>query len=140
VTEWLENVLLRIRRFEGWSPKPYTDSTGHLTIGYGTNIERISTKEGKLLLVARITDILRYDIPNLPEYEGLSDNRKAVYLDMLYNLGLKKFKGFKKMRHAVINERWGEAADQILDSLYAEQVGKEKGQRAYENARLMRQG
>ena len=110
MTEWLENVLRRIRRFEGWSPKPYRCSEGYLTIGYGTNIERITRKEGKLLLVARITDILRFDVSNLPEYEGLTDNRKAVYLDMLYNLGLRKFKGFKKMRHAVHNHRWEDAA------------------------------
>ena len=55
---------------------------------------------------------------------------------MLYNLKPPSLKGFKKMRHAVLNGKWAEAAAEILDSKYAGQVGK----RAKENARLMEQG
>jgi lysozyme len=124
------------KRNEGWQPKPYRCSEGYLTIGYGTNIERISKKEGELLLMSRLEDIVKYDIPQLPEYETLTENRKIVYLDMLYNLGLLKFKTFRRMRKCVYEHRWEDAANEILDSKYAQQVGK----RANENARLMRQG
>jgi lysozyme len=133
---FLEAVIKRTKAFEGWNPKPYKDTEGNLTIGYGTNIERISRKEAELLLLSRLTNILKYDIPNLPEYETLSDNRKMVYLDMLYNMGYLKFKEFKKMRQAVLNGKWFEVAVEIINSKYAQQVGK----RAEENAALMREG
>ena len=134
--DFLNQTIKRTKAFEGWDAKPYKDSQGNLTIGYGTNIERITRKEGEFLLLSRLGNIIRYDIPKLPEYQSLTDNRKMVYLDMLYNMGYLKFKGFKKMRAAVQAEDWQVAANEILDSKYREQVGD----RALKNSKLMFEG
>lgn len=129
-------ILDKIKRHEGWRSKPYRCSAGKLTIGYGTNIEKINKKEGELLLQSRLKDIFDYALPQLPEYETLNDTRKLVYLDMLYNLGFKTFKGFKNMRKAVQEGNWHGAANEIENSKYYKQVGL----RGKENAELMRFG
>ena len=41
---------------------------------------------------------------------------------MLFNLGGPRLKKFKKLREAVAAENWQEAAAQMLDSKWAEQV------------------
>jgi len=136
ITGVLKDIIEKIKRHEGWRSKPYRCSAGKLTIGYGTNIEKISKEEGELLLELRLNDIFYYAIPQLPEYNTLNDTRKLVYLDMLYNLGFKNFKGFKKMRKAVKEGNWHGAANEIENSKYYKQVGL----RGKENTEMMRFG
>jgi len=131
-----ELIIEKIKRHEGWRSKPYRCSANKLTIGYGTNIEQISKKEGELLLISRLNDIFEYALPQLPEYKTLNDARKLVYLDMLYNLGFKSFKGFKHMRNYVQDGNWHGAACEIENSKYYKQVGL----RGQENAEMMRFG
>jgi len=131
-----DEILKKIKRHEGWRSKPYRCSAGKLTIGYGTNIEQISKDEGELLLEFRINEILEYALPQLPEYQTLNDTRKLVYLDMLYNLGFKSFKRFKRMRKAVQEGNWHKAANEIKNSKYYKQVGL----RGKENVKMMRFG
>lgn len=133
---FIESVIKKIKRHEGWRSKPYRCSAGKLTIGYGTNIEKISKNEGEILLHSRLADIIDYALPQLAEYQTLKDTRKLVYLDMLYNLGFKSFKGFKNMRKAVQEGNWHGAANEIENSKYYKQVGL----RGKENAELMRFG
>jgi len=132
----LEDILDKIKRHEGWRSKPYRCSADKLTIGWGTNIEQISKKEGQLLLVSRLNDIFKHAIPQLPEYNDLNPIRKLVYLDMLYNLGFKGFKGFKRMRKAVQEGNWHGAANELKNSRYYKQVGL----RGIENEEMMRFG
>ena len=131
-----DEILKKIKRHEGWRSKPYRCSAGKLTIGYGTNIEQISKDEGELLLEFRVNDIFQHALPQLPEYNILNDTRKLVYLDMLYNLGFKSFKGFKRMRKAVQEGNWYGAANEIENSKYYKQVGL----RGKENVEMMRFG
>jgi len=135
-TDLLENIIKKVKRHEGWRSKPYKCSTGHLTIGYGTKIDEISKEEGELLLRSRLDDILKYALPQVPEFWDLNNIRKLVYLDMLYNLGFKGFIGFKNMRKAVKEGNWHGAANEIHNSLYYKQVGI----RGQENAKMMRFG
>ena len=132
----LSSLIDKVKRHEGWRSKPYRCSAGKLTIGYGTNIEKITKGEGYLLLTSRLNDIFEYAVPQLPEYETLNDIRKLVYLDMLYNLGFKSFKGFKLMRKEVKAGNWHGAANEIENSTYYKQVGI----RGQENAEMMRFG
>lgn len=134
--DFLKLILDKIKRHEGWRSKPYRCSADKLTIGYGTNIEKISKKEGEFLLSSRLNDVYKYALPQLPEYVTLTNARKLVYLDMLYNLGFKRFKGFKRMRKAVQEGNWHGAANEIKNSKYWKQVGL----RGQENEEMMRFG
>jgi len=57
-------------------------------------------------------------------------------MNMLFNLGYTRFLGFKKMLHAIEVRDFNHAANEMLDSKWAGQVG----QRAIELAQIMRSG
>jgi lysozyme len=54
---------------------------------------------------------------------NLDSVRKAVVMDMLFNLGVNKFKMFKKMIKAIENGDYNLAAEEMIDSEWYRQVG-----------------
>jgi lysozyme len=136
-------------RHEGLRLKVYDDANGsplipgytlkgHATIGVGRNVEHVGiTKEEALDLL--MNDIRRCEkeaVAAFPWYIDLDSTRKDVIISMVFNLGLTRLMGFRKMIKAMEDKNYEEAADQMLDSVWAEQVGK----RAEELSRMMRLG
>jgi lysozyme len=105
---------------------PYTDTTGHLTIGFGRNLvdRGISTTEAFYLL----DDDILYFTNKLNHYlsffSELSENRQIALIDMCFNLGLQGFLGFKEMISAVESHDYERAAQEMLNSKWAEQTGE----------------
>ena len=125
-------------RHEGCRLKPYEDTVGKTTIGIGRNLSDvgISQAEADLLFendVKRAVGDCRKLVNN---FDTLSENRKAVIVNMMFNLGYRKFAEFRNTIAAIESFRYEEAADEMLDSTWARQV---KG-RAVELADLMRAG
>ncbi len=132
----LRSIKEMIKKHEGWRRKPYLDTEGVLTIGYGFNIEQgISREEGDAILDIRLRRVF-LDALLLEEFTSLDEIRKVVVINMIYNLGLKGVKRFKKMLSAIKNKDWKRAADEMLDSKWSKQVGG----RAQELADIMRSG
>ena len=134
-----ELALSWIKEHEGLRLKPYRDTIGKLTIGYGRNLEDIglSLEEAEALLrndLSRCEAELREVLGET--YEALSPVRKAVLLDMIYNLGKSRFLGFKRMIAALKAGDFSRAAEEMLDSRWAAQVGR----RAQFLAEKMREG
>jgi lysozyme len=125
-------------RHEGIRLKPYKDSVGKLTIGVGRNLDDvgISRQEALLMLANDITKVRREVKQAFPWFASLNSARKNVVLNMVFNLGLPRFRRFKKAIRAMKTKRWNDAAEEMLDSRWARQV---KG-RAKELARIMRKG
>lgn len=122
---------------EGKRLKLYKCLSKKITTGYGRNLtdNGISEDEAELMLKNDLEvckDVL-YDIFGFENFLLLSDKRRMILTDMVYNLGESRFRTFKKMIHAVKNRDYYEAATQILDSNYATQVPN----RAKRNAKLM---
>ena len=144
--QFLKDIKKMLKADEGWSPTLYQDSVGTPTIGFGTNITRITREEGEALLTIRLNKIIEYDLPLLPEIANLNNPRLMVYVNMLYNLGINRFKSFRKMRACVAVQDWNRAAENILYNIpevgptsltkYHRQVGK----RAERLAAIMRSG
>ena len=63
--------------------------------------------------------------------------REAVMLGMLFQMGLTKVRGFKKMLVALMDKNWDRAAEEMLDSKWAKQDTPERAKRA---AEMMRTG
>lgn len=125
-------------RHEGLSLKPYRCPAGRLTIGVGRNIEDVGVTELEAMLMLS-NDMARVEkeaIGSFPWFKSLSIARQDVVLNMLFNMGLARFKGFKKMIAALIDGNFNKAADEMLDSKWASQVGI----RAKELASMMRSG
>ena len=126
-----------IKKHEGFRAKPYRDSVGKLTIGYGRNLEEngISQYEAEMLLASDIQNCYA-DCSRLPGWNTLNEARQAVLLDMCYNLGLARLKNFKKMLAALTLADFAAAAREMLDSRWARQVKT----RAVELAEIMKTG
>ena len=131
----LEQQLIQ---HEGLHLKPYHCPAGKLTIGVGRNLEAngISKHEAMTLLRNDITQT-RFRLEKvIHSFQSLSDRRRMALTDMCFNLGLPRFLKFKKMLSALKAKDFERAADEMLDSRWANQVG----QRAMTLATMMREG
>ena len=122
---------------EGLKLEPYECTAGKLTIGVGRNIEDIgiTEDEARYLLdndILRVCDELDR---NLPWWRDLSDARQRVLVDMVFNLGISRFMQFQNTIAAIESGDYDKAADEMLDSRWADQVG----QRAKTLSRMMRE-
>jgi len=121
-----------LREEEGYRRFMYLDTEDIPTIGYGRNLRDvgISQVEAEFLLRNDMQSSL-IGAAGFPWFDGLSDLRKAVITDMIYNMGLLRFKTFKKMLLALINKDYFAASVEMLDSKWAKQVGYRAVKLAY---------
>jgi len=126
----LEKILIpHLVREEGFVSHAYEDSMGYLTIGVGRMIDKakgggITHSEAEFLLqndVDRVTNALWKRIPWI---KSLDTVRQAVLASMAFQLGVDGFLDFKHTLKMVQAERWGQAADGMLASLWADQTSE----------------
>lgn len=135
----LKNIKEQLLKYEGLKLKPYRCPAGKLTIGVGRNLEDngITQKEAFILLE---NDILRCENELLEEltevYTSLNETRKSVLLNMCFNLGITGLLGFKNTLAFIGSGDFERAANGMLASRWAKQVGR----RAIELSELMRKG
>ena len=119
----LDELKEQIKAHEGYRDKPYRCTEGKLTIGYGTNIERISKKEAEFLFNYRFNNVRAEINRALPWIEIAPEDIQAALIRMGYNLGVPRLLLFKKMLAAMEQGDYETAADEALDSRWARQVG-----------------
>ena len=124
---------------EGLELKPYQCTADKTTIGVGRNLQDvgITEDEAKYLLQNDIDRILK-EVEHWSFLEKLNEPRQAVILDMVFNMGVTRFNAntWVKTFAAIQDEDFDEAANQMLDSKWANQVG----QRAIRLSQMMRKG
>lgn len=126
-----------IRRYEGFSKIPYKCPTGHLTIGYGHNLEQgISAAAAEFILQEDLNKAARSVKDAFPWWWKLDDARQFVLVDMAFNMGIAGLNGFKKMLAAMEQGDYQTAAKEMLASKWAVQVGR----RAVELSKIMQTG
>jgi lysozyme len=138
---YLDLARAQLKADEGVIPHAYQDSEGFWTIGCGRLIDKrlgggLSDDEINYLLN---NDLFRAEKTARALFAGfdrLSDARKAVLVNMAFNLGQTRLAGFHRLREAVKEQDWEQAAKEMLDSRWSQQVG----QRAVRLANQMRQG
>jgi len=125
-----------IKKCEGLFLETYIDSLGHLTVGWGRNLENgIRLDEAELMFQNDLKQ-------SVSELEGCAwyliqpPHVKNALINMNFNLGIHKLSGFKKMITALEQKNYTVAAMEALDSLWAKQVV----QRAKDVALMIRQG
>ena len=85
--------------------------------------ERGITKDEALFLLRQdIEDAVR-DLENFDWFEALDPIRRKVVIDMRYNLGPTRFRGFKKMIAALARGDYKAAAAEMVDSKWYHEVG-----------------
>ena len=117
----LANLLIM---HEGLRLTPYRCTAGKLTIGVGRNLEDkgISRNEAFYLLHNDLQECERDLRRIFPNWDSLSDVRKACLIDMRFNLGYRGFRSFKRFITAVREGDYERASKEMLDSRWASQV------------------
>lgn len=112
-----------IRDHEGFRSAVYQCPAGYWTLGYGRNVEQvgITEQEGDFLLTNDIS-ACRRDLQSCIFWGRLNVVRRSVLIDMRYNLGPTRFFGFKKMLAALSVDDYVQAAVEMMDSRWAQQV------------------
>lgn len=137
--EQLTDLQALLIEHEGLCLTAYRDSVlRKTTIGVGRNLDDkgISRDEAIMLLNRDIADAIDAARRLCPTYDALTHARRMVLVSMAFNLGERGLASFRRFLDAVQREAYDEAADEMLDSDWAQQV---KG-RAVALARMMRYG
>lgn len=125
-------------RDEGLRLKPYRCTAGKLTIGIGRNLDDvgITREEANFLFLGDIKSVTTGLDERLPWWRNLDEVRQRVMANLCFNLGLDGLLKFKRtLRHVEAGE-YLEAAQAMLASRWASQVGP----RAERLAVMMRDG
>lgn len=131
-------LLTALKKDEGRKAKPYQDSRGIWTVGYGHNLQ-----DGLPLSDGAMQQILDDDLADaetrcrrFPWFEALDDVRQAVIVMLAFNVGLGGLGTFRLMLGALVNGDYATAADEMEDSDWAKQVHE----RSTRLATMMRTG
>jgi lysozyme len=146
------NVRDLITKHEGVRLVKYADSQGHWTVGVGHNLDAMPLDPAlweddaqTLISPATCDQLLSDDLSAAtfaaaqnfaPWFQALDEVRQAVILDMLFNMGFATLRTFQTFLGMVSAGNYGAAADDMLHTLWAKQVGP----RAIEDSEMMRSG
>ncbi len=131
-----KDIIADLKRDEGRNVidgrhMPYRCTAKKLTLGYGSNIEDngVSEAVAELMLKEEIerayrdANSLYGDKLRITMDLQYNEIRWNVIVNMIFNLGITRYKKFKKHIEAVKAQDWSEAADQMVDSSWYKQVG-----------------
>lgn len=130
------HLIHDVKQAEGCKLEAYKDSLGYWTVGYGHLLDqskewkdhKISQDEAE----ARLVDDLQQTYlrcTHLPEWACLDTLcRQNAVIELMFNMGGKWLK-FYKTRLDISQGNWKSAHDDLLNSLWAKQVGKARSER-----------
>ena len=121
----LNEIQQQLILHEGLRLTPYVDTVGKLTIGVGRNLSDvgISRDEAMMLLRSDIADAVCDLHTIFIDFVSLPVKVQKVLIDMRFNLGPSRFRGFKRMIAAVKACNYWQAAEEMKDSRWFRQVG-----------------
>ena len=140
-----------IKEAEGFVPKVYKCPAGFNTIGYGYNIDanplddqqkELLNKDGTIskenAFVLLLDSIPKYeaDARELVDFDYLNDVRKALVIDLVYNLGKSGFEKFRTTRGFINMGDYNNAWKALKASRWFKQVGN----RGIRNCAILRDG
>lgn len=138
--EYLDLYSL-LRLHEGLRLRMYEDSKGNTTIGFGHNLENGITRAQAEAVLDLDVKAAEADLhARWPWTKRLDPVRHAVMVMLVFNMGSGVLSTFKTTLGLIETGYYIEASRQILKSLWAIQVGKEPGQRAWVLSEMLRSG
>lgn len=123
---------------EGRKRKIYVDTVGKITGGVGRNLTDRGFSDDEIdLMLENDIDLVESQLDkHLPWWRQMNDARQNVLLNMGFNMGISKLLGFANTLTFMKGGRYDAAADGMLSSLWAKQVGR----RANRLAMMMKTG
>ena len=136
----MQKLLEMLKRHEGVRSHVYLCSAGYETIGVGRNISKsgmgLSDDEVDYLLENDIVRVIKELSSEYPWFKDLDDVRKDAMIDISFNLGATRLRGFKRALAAMEVADYKLAAKEFLDSKWSRDV---KG-RSHELASMIETG
>lgn len=125
ITFNIQDLMELIESHEGRRHTAYKDSRGIITIGIGRNLESkgLNDEEIESLFFRDVLDAIEDTVSIYPNLRTYTENRQKALIDMAFNMGRGGLASFRKMRKAILNGDWIEAAAQAQDSRWYNQVG-----------------
>ncbi len=125
-----------IKKCEGLKMFPYSDTTGHMTIAWGRNLENgLSIDEAELMFqndYRRVMD----ELLTCGWFTIQPPGVQAALINMNFNLGINKLEEFVEMIAALKVKNYARASEAALKSKWALEVK----QRAVDIAVMIREG
>ena len=120
-----QRVMDQLVMDEGLRLKPYRCPAGKLTIGVGRNLDDrgITKPEALLLLGDDVDECWTQLCKALPWLAAAPEPVQEALLNMCFNLGLSGLLTFKNTLALIQAGQYVQAADAMLDSKWAGQVG-----------------
>ena len=119
-----DEITKQLQLDEGLRLKPYQDSRGIETIGYGRNLrdKGLTEKECLWLLWNDIDEVQAFIRTQWTWTLHLDDARLGVLVNMGFQLGIAGLAQFRQMLAAMQSSQWESAAEHLEDSDYYRQV------------------
>jgi lysozyme len=130
----IDKLREELKRDEGCVHSVYLDHLNLKTVGIGHLLtewdEEYDKPVGTEVSEERVNELFAKDIGVTIEeckvlyehFDDLPEEAQRIIANMMFNLGRPRLSKFKKMREAVMDANWIEAAIQMEDSLWAKQV------------------
>lgn len=133
----LAKLKSQLEKHEGIRFFPYQDTLGNLTVGVGHNLtaKGINQRVVDVMLEEDIIDAISFMEARLPWAMTLDEVRQRAVADLVFNMG-PRFLTFTTTINHLKTGQWDKAADALLLSKYAIQVGR----RAKDIATMIRTG
>jgi lysozyme len=143
----MDRLIEQLKRHEGVETHAYDDTgapvdcLGKITLGVGRNIDPrggigLSMDEIEYLLSNDILRCIKELSTEYPWFGDLDEVRQEAIINIFFNLGATRFRGFKRALAAMENGDYARASVEFLDSRWAKQVGG----RALELTDIIRSG
>mgnify|MGYP003136846940 FL=1 len=119
-------LLEQLKDFEGLELKAYQCTAGKTTIGLGRNLDDygITEEEAYYLAKNNINELEDELDRAIPWWRQLDDARQRALINLSYNVGTTTLLKFKKTLQYLEDGSYEEAAKEVLDSRWADQVGR----------------
>ena len=130
----INRLRVEIENDEGCKYEVYLDHLGLPTCGIGHLIKEddpeygleVGTKIGE----ERVNELFETDIKVTideckliyNDFDDLPEEAQYIIANMMFNMGRPRLSRFHKMKQAVANRDWKEAANQMIDSRWYKQV------------------
>ena len=130
----IDKLREELKRDEGCVHSVYLDHLNLKTVGIGHLLtewdEEYDKPVGTEVSEERVNELFAKDIEvTIDEckvlyehFDDLPEEAQRIIANMMFNLGRPRLSKFKKMREAVMDANWIEAAIQMEESLWAKQV------------------
>ena len=136
---YLDICRVELPEDEGRRKKAYRDSVGVLTAGIGRNLQDVEFTDSEIALMFA-NDLERADKGAraiFTQFDALTAPRKAALVNLVFNMGERRLRGFQKMIAAVHAGDFGRAADELVNSKWYTQV---QPSRSHRIVKMMREG